>query len=72
MDHHTFYHLAINRLTMYLYQMMKLCGLFVQLRGNRGLLVAGTKNVENYYPNSMATYVNGQLWQKLLGRFVNV
>ena len=48
------------------------CSILSQLRGNRGLLVAGTKNVENYYPNSIATYVNGQLWQKLLGRFVNV
>ena len=40
----------------------------VQLRGNRGLMVAGTKNIESYYPNSIATYVNGQLWQKLLDR----
>ena len=42
----------------------------MQLRGNRGLMVAGTKNIESYYPNSIATYVNGQLWQKLLDRFV--
>ena len=57
---------------MYLYEIVNVCGVFVQLCGNRGLPVAGMKDVENYYPNSMATYVNGQLWQKLLGRFVNV
>ena len=32
--------------------------------------MAGTKNIESYYPNSIATYMNGQLWQKLLDRFV--
>ena len=55
MDHHTFYHLATNRLKMYLYEIVNVCGVFVQLRGNRGLLVASMKDVENYYPNSMAT-----------------
>ena len=33
--------------------------------------MAGTKNIESYYPNTISTYVNGQLWQKLLTRFVN-
>ncbi|XP_065897051.1 telomerase reverse transcriptase-like isoform X2 [Dysidea avara] len=41
---------------------------YQQLRHNKGLLVAGTKNIESYYPNTISTYVNGQLWQKLLTR----